>query len=197
MSDTPIIRDRERVHRTAEVFTPPWLVEDMLDRLEACDPTLFSEPSKTFLEPSCGEGVFLLHVLRRKAARTAQSPIPVAVMLGSLYGLDLMPDNVEVCRLNLIREAAILAGISEAEAWIEFGDTVRRNIVCHDALEWDYENWSPIPFRVSFEVVGSNQPSLFGEMGPTVTMKLNPITKKEPPPSKEDDGFLADLFGDR
>ena len=65
MSDGPIsnlVRSRQRVANHGEVFTPGWLVEDMLN--------LVSEESERvdarFLEPACGSGNFLVPVLRRK-----------------------------------------------------------------------------------------------------------------------------------
>ena len=52
-------RDQLRIKQTSEVFTPTPLVQEMLDKLEKEDPTLFSDPTKTFLDNSCGDGQFL------------------------------------------------------------------------------------------------------------------------------------------
>ena len=43
-------RDKLRIKQTAEVFTPTPLVQEMLDKLEEENPTLFSDPTKTFLD---------------------------------------------------------------------------------------------------------------------------------------------------
>ena len=48
-----------------EVFTPPWLVNEMLDMLEDNCPGIFSDPSKTFLDPACKTGIFLREIARR------------------------------------------------------------------------------------------------------------------------------------
>ena len=56
-------RDRARIKATGEVFTPTPLVQEILDRL---DPVLLQDPTKTFLDPSCGDGQFLGEVLIRK-----------------------------------------------------------------------------------------------------------------------------------
>ena len=61
-----IERDKLRVKQTAEVFTPTELVQEMLDKLEEQDVELFSNPDKTFLDPSCGDGQFLSEVVIRK-----------------------------------------------------------------------------------------------------------------------------------
>jgi hypothetical protein len=63
-------RDKHRVKQTAEVFTPTPLVQEMLDKLEEQDPTLFTDPNKTFLDNSCGDGQFLSEVIIRKIEKS-------------------------------------------------------------------------------------------------------------------------------
>ena len=53
--------DKERVRKYGEVFTPQWCVDLMCDELEKQNPNAW-EPDRTFLEPSCGEGVFVCNV---------------------------------------------------------------------------------------------------------------------------------------
>jgi hypothetical protein len=62
-------RDQLRIKQTAEVFTPTKLVQEMLDKLEEQDSTLFSDPAKSFLDNSCGDGQFLSEVVIRKIER--------------------------------------------------------------------------------------------------------------------------------
>ena len=118
-------RDRLRVKQTAEVFTPTPLVQEMLDKLEESDPTLFSDPTKTFLDNSCGDGQFLSEVVIRKMERSGCS---LEQALKTTYGVDLMEDNVNECRKRL-------AG---PEPTPEILEIVNKNIVCHDALTYDY-----------------------------------------------------------
>lgn len=112
-------RSRTRVKETGEVFTPTALVEEMLDKM---DVTLFSDPVKTFLDPSAGDGQFLASVLYRKL----EHGHTFEQALSTIYGVDLMPDNVQLCRDRL------LCGREDLRHVVE------RNIVCHDALEYDY-----------------------------------------------------------
>ena len=56
-------RDRLRVKSTGEVFTPTPLVQEMLEQIPV---EQFTDPTKTFLDPSCGDGQFLGEVLIRK-----------------------------------------------------------------------------------------------------------------------------------
>ena len=112
-------RDQLRVKATGEVFTPTELVREMLERIPV---EQFQDPAKTFLDNSCGDGQFLGEVLIRKMENGAT----FEQALSTTYGVDLMQDNVDECRKRLLCGRTDLAHI------------VKRNIVCHDALTYDY-----------------------------------------------------------
>lgn len=80
-----------------EVFTPEWLVVEMCDALERENPgeDVFS-PWRTFLEPSCGDGNFIVEILRRKFMR-CKTRRDYTTALESVYGMDIQADNVEDC----------------------------------------------------------------------------------------------------
>jgi len=118
-------RDKLRIKQTAEVFTPTLLVQEMLDKLEENDPTLFSDPTKTFLDNSCGDGQFLSEVVIRKMKRSGCS---LEQALKTTYGVELMEDNVYECRIRL-------SGPNPTQ---EIMEIVNKNIVCHDALTYNY-----------------------------------------------------------
>lgn len=118
-------RDKLRIKQTAEVFTPQHLVQEMLDKLEESDPTLFSDPTKTFLDNSCGDGEFLGEIVIRKMERSGCS---LEQALKTTYGVDLMEDNVIECRKRL-------AGPDPTPEILEI---VNKTIVCHDGLTYDY-----------------------------------------------------------
>ena len=115
-----IERDNLRVKATGEVFTPTELVQECLDDLP--DQTVFSNPTKTFIDPSCGDGQFLSEVLIRKL----ENGIDFEQALSTIYGVDLMPDNVKLCRERL------LCGRDDLRHVVE------QNIVCSDALTYHY-----------------------------------------------------------
>jgi len=117
-------RDRARVKATGEVFTPTPLVQEILDHL---DPKLFQDPSKTFLDPTCGDGQFLGEVLIRKL----ENGSTFEQALATIYGVDLMQDNVDLCRERLLCGREDLRHI------------VEKNIVCHDALTYNYTFGEP------------------------------------------------------
>ena len=112
-------REQTRVKATGEVFTPTNLVQEVLDQLPH---EQFTDTTKTFLDPSCGDGQFLGEVLIRKM----ENGSTFEQALGTIYGVDLMEDNVELCRERL------LCGREDLRYIVE------RNIVCADALRYHY-----------------------------------------------------------
>lgn len=97
---------RQRVIDHGEVFTPPALVNDMLDLVaHECE-----RIDSRFLEPACGDGNFLAEVLRRKLvtidkknARNREKWERDAILaVCSLYGIDLLADNIAACRERLL-----------------------------------------------------------------------------------------------
>ncbi len=117
-----IDRDRARVKSTGEVFTRDWMVRYGLDQIEKQDPTAFTDPTKTFLDPTCGDGNMLVEALIKKM----EHGISFEQALSTIYGVDLMSDNVELCRQRL------LCGQEHLRLVVE------RNIVCADALRYHY-----------------------------------------------------------
>ena len=118
-------RDKLRIKQTAEVFTPTPMVQEMLDKLEEENPTLFSDPTKTFLDNSCGDGQFLSEVVIRKMER---SGCTLEEALSRTYGVEFMEDNVNECRTRL----------SGPDPTPEIIEILIKNIVCYDALKYDY-----------------------------------------------------------
>jgi len=119
-------RDKHRIKQTAEVFTPTPLVQEMLNKLEQEDPTLFSDPTKTFLDNSCGDCQFLSEVVIRKMEKSGWT---LEQALKTTYGTELMQDNVIECRKRL-------AGPNPTPEILKI---INKNIVCHDALTYDYK----------------------------------------------------------
>ena len=92
----------EKIRQFGEVFTPGWCVRDMCDMLQAenDDRDVFA-PETTFLEPSCGDGAFILEILRRKFDRCKCRRDLYIVALESVYGFEIQADNVEKCIENV------------------------------------------------------------------------------------------------
>lgn len=90
---------RERIRRYGEVFTPQRTVSDMCDMLQDESPDCYL-PHTTFLEPSCGEGAFVLEILRRKFAN-CRKRADYSAALRSVYAFELQPDNVQIAIQNV------------------------------------------------------------------------------------------------
>lgn len=100
------IKHRKRVTDHGEVFTHEREVNSMLDLVKQETERLDSR----FLEPACGDGNFLSEVLNRKLKilkqRYSKSQYDYerysVVVISSIYGIDILEDNVEECRERLL-----------------------------------------------------------------------------------------------
>jgi type I restriction-modification system DNA methylase subunit len=124
-------RDRSRVKQTGERFTPTELVREMLEQIPI---EQFTDPTKTFLDNSCGDGQFLSEVLIRKM----EQGIDFETALKTIYGVELMPDNVKMCQDRLLCGQEHLRHV------------VEKNIVCHDALTYDYSFGEPVGLEIFY-----------------------------------------------
>src|SRR3954451_4593681 len=97
-----LVKSKQRVADHGEVFTPAWMVEAMLDLVRDESERIDSR----FLEPACGSGNFMVPVLQRKLAtvhaRYGGSGFErrhyALLALMSVYGIELLYDNVSECR---------------------------------------------------------------------------------------------------
>jgi type I restriction-modification system DNA methylase subunit len=101
-----LIKSKKRVADHGEVFTPPSMVEAMLNLVK--DET--ERIDSRFLEPACGGGNFLVQILRRKLAavqiKYGKSDFErrhyALLALMCIYGIELLVDNIAGCRANLL-----------------------------------------------------------------------------------------------
>lgn len=150
-----LIKSRERVRGYGEVFTPAWLVRKMCDVVgDAC-----RDPEARFLEPACGDGNFLVEILRRKLEtvraryrkKRSRYEAVAFVAMASLYGIELLEDNVARCRERLLEvwrraypfrkpgphHEALLAALRAV---------LSRNILIGDTLKRQHLNGAPLVF---------------------------------------------------
>lgn len=155
MSSSPeqpkLVKSKQRVADHGEVFTPSWLVEDMLDLVKGETERIDSR----FLEPACGSGNFLVPVLRRKLAavqsRYGRSDFEkrhqALLALMCVYGIEILQDNAVECRANLLKLFASYVGVGPADTWYRAAERVIAvNIVQADALTMTATDGSPIVF---------------------------------------------------
>lgn len=137
------IKSRQRIADHGEVFTAQREVSAMIDLVNDEAARIDSR----FLEPACGTGNFLAEILSRKLGvvyeRYRSSPLEyeryAILALTSIYGIDILPDNVDECRQRLfsIWDTAYSAALGtqakdEARASAHF--ILSKNILWGDAL---------------------------------------------------------------
>lgn len=119
---------------TQEFFTPFSLCHKMADKISD---DIWKDPTKTFIDPASGNGQFLLTILERRIVYG----IEWRQALETLYGTELMADNVEESKLRLLKlldDLGVDYDREEARAIMD------RNIICTDFFKWDYLNWCPM-----------------------------------------------------
>ena len=146
-----LIKSKQRVEDHGEVFTPEWLVDAMLDLVKDETERLDSR----FLEPACVSGNFLTKILKRKLATVeitfAKSQFDrqhyAVLSLMSIYGIEMLEDNIEECKANLLDIFAEYLNLKKEDALYACGDYVlTQNIVHGDALTMKDTRGNPIVF---------------------------------------------------
>jgi hypothetical protein len=145
-----LVRSKQRVADHGEVFTPPELVTAMLDLVRSESERIDSR----ILEPACGSGNFLVPVLQRKL-RTARARYGTSdfehrnqalLCLMSIYGIELLADNVEECRSALQVVIATDLGLDHEDDWyLAATQVLGANVVHGDALAMTTATVPPAP----------------------------------------------------
>ncbi len=204
------VKSKQRVKDHGEVFTPDFIVNDMLDLVKNETERIESR----FLEPACGDGNFLAPILDRKLDivkkkyKSSQVEFERNTLLAvsSIYGVELLKDNVAVCveRLYKIIDD-IYSKLYKGKCNSDFRKSVRfvlsRNILQGNALdlktsdgkehivfsEWSLANGSSIKRR-DFEYreladFDPKKPTLFSlrEVSDTGETVFSPMPVKEFP----------------
>lgn len=148
---TTAVRSRDRVADLAEVFTPPHIVESMLDLIDSSGEI---EPTMSHLEPSCGDGAFLTEIMQRKISwidgrhgDPAARAYWLMIALSTTVGIDISLRNVcdaqrrlvDMCEPILAAAPPVYRGIAEAviSSCIVVGDFLRSSGgVVEGSPEW-------------------------------------------------------------
>jgi len=209
------IKSKDRVDSFAEVVTNEREVNNILDLVKSETERLESR----FLEPACGDGAFLIKVFERKLEILIQKFKKnkyefekfSIVMMGSIYGIEILKDNVEKTRKDLFEkykenytksfESKINKNFIKS---IEF--IINKNIIHGDAvslMQVDsnepivFSEWSVINNKVkrkdfTFQNLLNHEPfgedTLFSDLGEDVWL---PSPKKDYPLSSFDEVFKS------
>jgi len=139
----PQIKSKQRIADYGEVLTPRPIVNAMLDLVKQETERIDSR----FLEPACGTGNFLTEILERKLKvvekRYGKSQLEyeryAVLAVSSLYGIDILADNVEECRQRLfevfdVDYTRLFRKKAKAQCREAVRFILRRNIIHGDAL---------------------------------------------------------------
>ena len=128
---------KARHHKTQEDFTPVEICHLLFEGQDE----LFKNFNKTFCDPCCGSGNIIRYLLRERL-NNCKKPIDVYKALETIYGTELMEDNVEECRQKVLYDC--MKWSSEHNVDLidrKLISIIGHNIVCTDTFKWDYENW--------------------------------------------------------
>lgn len=178
---------KDRIYQYGEVFTPQILVEKMVNLVAHESERIESR----FLEQACGEGAFLIEVLKRKInviekKYKKQNNLfskKLIIAVSSIYGIDILEDNVINCRTILFdyiknRYLKIFKENNES-LFNSVKYLLSLNIVCGDCLTMKtkqntdiiFSEWSPLD-----DVFILRRDFLFKEMS---KLKNTPFIPKE------------------
>ena len=153
------IKSKKRVTDHGEVFTGEREVNAMLNLVKSETERVESR----FLEPACGNGNFLAEILRRKLEAvkkaskykgkvfTADYEKKAITALCSIYGVELLQDNVEACIKRLYgiwdKEYTKVMKAEGSDAVRDVAKFIlRKNILCGDTLTMMKNDGTPIIF---------------------------------------------------
>ena len=126
------IKSKQRVRECGEVFTAEREVKAMCDLIP--EDEIWSDITKTFLEPACGTGNFLVEIFGRKLKYCKDEKDGLKA-LASIVGIDIQQDNVEESRKRLmIMYRETFPKANEACLLLAAG-ILQNNIICGDSLE--------------------------------------------------------------
>jgi len=158
------VKSKKRVAEHGEVFTNEREVKAMLDLVKQETERIDSR----FLEPACGDGNFLAEILERKLdvvlSRYKKSQLEfernAITAISSIYGVDLLEDNVQICRERLLGILKIkyqkeYASKTNEEFLNAASFILSKNIIWGDALSMKTTKGKPITFSEWSAVNGS------------------------------------------
>lgn len=138
MPKEKIIKSKQRVKDFAEVFTPSHIVKDMCDLIPE---DVWNNIESTFLEPSCGNGNFLVEIYRRKLAICKDERDGLKA-LASIVGIDIQPDNCEESRKRLMNQFCEAFPNANEVCILLAAGILKNNIICGDGLKI-MKGWEP------------------------------------------------------
>lgn len=156
------VKSKQRVADHGEVFTNEREVKAMVDLVWREFATNEQKISKTFLEPACGSGNFLVEILERKLNVIKEEDKKyknqnhfqknIITALTSIYGVELLQDNAQECRerLYLLTLKYYPKKYQQDSHYPKMLKNITyilsQNIICGNALDYTTAEGEPIVF---------------------------------------------------
>lgn len=132
MKQSKQIKSKRRVRERGEVFTAEREVKAMCDLIP--EDEIWSDITKTFLEPACGTGNFLVEIFGRKLKYCKDEKDGLKA-LASIVGIDIQQDNVEESRKRLMTMYCKAFPKANEVCLLLAAGILQNNIICGDSLE--------------------------------------------------------------
>lgn len=132
-----MIKTKERVKNFGEVFTNNKEVTAMLNLIPE---EQFKNVFSTWLEPACGNGNFIIEIIKRKLAyyneKEGLEDIYALKILTNIYGFDIQQDNIEECIENITMLLKQVVKTERQEIFLKLArEILYDNIQCADFLK--------------------------------------------------------------
>ena len=159
-----LMKSKHRVQKHGEVFTPQWVVDKMVAIPGIKEKT--EDVFATFLEPSTGEGAFLLAIEDIKLRFVTDNHSGDAWntyalwALSSIYGIEFLEDNLAAARQNMLElfldyydaaQGAPLSkrsGLYKSARTIIWANVVQGDTLTHKNLLGEriiFNHWEQVP----------------------------------------------------
>ena len=159
-----LMKSKHRVQKHGEVFTPQWVIDKMIAIPGIKEKT--EDVFATFLEPSAGEGAFLLAIEEMKLRFVTENYCKdtwgryALWALSSIYGIELLEDNLAAARQNMlelfvdyyeaVHDAPLSKGsnLYKSARTIIWANVVQGDTLSHKNLRGEYitfSHWERVP----------------------------------------------------
>lgn len=193
------LADNEITEKKGVVYTPPYLVQFLVDRVLPLNQNDEDIVFPKVLDPACGSGIFLVGVFKRFIQRWRKSqnwkrptsddvPELISILSRSVYGCDIIPEAVRLSYFGL--SLALLDALSPKEIWgnVHFENLLDKNLIAGDFF--DVVKSGKIP--KDFDLVIGNPPFESSLTEPAV--QINRLEQEDSERPKLPDNQISLLF---
>lgn len=174
-------KNEKRIRRhkiTQEDFTPPEVLKLLLEQTQSKD---YEGITKKIIDPSCGIGNILVEVLKHKLQKI-EDINQLEKVLKTIYGVEIMADNVEECRNNIYNVVIDFFPEIKENKYLNnrIRTIIRNRIQWSDSLKFDYSSWPLLKFKsnnsyVDFKEIRSVDDINYPMWGKNILPRINQL----------------------